>query len=140
MPSSSKKRSSESLISPESPISSIRVPQFSQTIASSELSCPQALQGHKTLSLPTLTRQTCCRILLLTGHPSIPNTYPQSLHYLACRLLFHIPCIFSHFFLQSLQLSPIKSFHHRGTCSSSGCIPSSLQSIKVLAMAQSSVA
>lgn len=47
MPSSSKKRSSESLLSPESPISSINAPQFSQTTASSALSCPQALQGHK---------------------------------------------------------------------------------------------
>jgi hypothetical protein len=47
MPSSSKNKSSESLLSPESPVSSINAPQFSQTIALSGFSWPHDLQSHK---------------------------------------------------------------------------------------------
>ena len=78
---------------------------------------------HNNTSL-TLIRQTCCRILRLTGRPSIPNTVHHSFRCLLADF-FSTTLHFSHFFLQSFKFSPIL-FSRIGSCSRSSCIPSFL--------------
>jgi hypothetical protein len=66
----SKKRSSESFLSPESPTSFINIPQFPQTIASSKIFEKNSLkinEGSGHIFIPSSVRFYTC-IIILTKH------------------------------------------------------------------------